>query len=93
MGQRNYIRLRARDLPIHVFAACCYTDTVDTIKASLHESPLAIENLLERWLEGLVERVGLRKELSFRLQPLGRWQILSWWKLWLSEGSKSGSFG
>jgi hypothetical protein len=49
----NYVPLPARDGPILVFTACCYTGTVHTIAASLHESPLAIEPLLKSLLDGL----------------------------------------
>jgi len=48
------------------FTACCYTGTVHTIAASLHESPLEIESLLysllESLLESLLQRAALRKE-------------------------------
>jgi len=48
MGLWKYIQLPARDGPILVFSACCYTATVHTIAASLHGSLLAIDSLLER---------------------------------------------
>jgi hypothetical protein len=66
VGLWNYIRLLARDGPLLVFTACCYTGTVNTIAVSLHESPLAIEsllqNLLESLLESLLERAALQEE-------------------------------
>jgi hypothetical protein len=70
VGIWNYTRLPARDGPILIFAACCFTGTVHTIAASLHESPLAIErllwslleSLLEGLLESLLERAALREE-------------------------------
>jgi len=70
VGLWNYIWLPARDGPILVFTACCYTGTVHTIAVSLHESPLVIESLLksllesllERLLESLLERAALREE-------------------------------
>jgi len=61
VGLWNYIRLPARDGPIPVFTACslrCYTGTVHTIAVSPHESPLAIESLLD----SLLERAALREE-------------------------------
>jgi hypothetical protein len=67
VGLWNYIRLPARDGPILVFTACslrCYTGTVHTIAASLHESPLAIEYLLWSLLESLLE--SLRESLLER---------------------------
>jgi hypothetical protein len=71
VGLWNYIRLPARDGPILVFTGLrCYTGTVHTIAASLHESPLAIErllyslleSLLGSLLESLIERAKLREE-------------------------------
>jgi hypothetical protein len=66
VGLWNYIRLPARDGPILVFTACCFTSAVHTIAMSLHESPLAIESLLcsllESLLESLHERAALWKE-------------------------------
>jgi hypothetical protein len=74
VGLSNYIRLPASNGRILVFSACCYTATVQTIAASLHESPLAIESLLysllqsllesllENRLESLLERAAIRKE-------------------------------
>jgi hypothetical protein len=64
VGLWNYIRLPARDRPILVFTACCFTGTVHTIAASLHESPLAIESLLWSLLESLLE--SLRERLLER---------------------------
>ena len=47
MGLWKFIRLPARDGPILAFAALrCYTGTVYTITANLHESLLAIERQL-----------------------------------------------
>jgi hypothetical protein len=70
VGLWNYIRLPARGGPTLVFTACCYTQTVHTVAASLHESPLAIEcllkipleSLLKSRLESLIERAELREE-------------------------------
>jgi len=70
VGLWPYIRLPARDGPILVFTGCCYTGSIHTIAASLHESPLAIEILLkslleslhESLLECLLERAALREE-------------------------------
>ena len=72
MGLWNYIRLPARDGPILVFTACCYTGTVQAIAASLHESPLAIESLLKSLLESLLR--GLLESLieSLLESPLER---------------------
>jgi len=56
VGLWNYIRLPARDGPILVLTARCFTGTVHTIAASLHESPLAIQSLLKSLLESLLER-------------------------------------
>jgi len=70
VGLWNYMPLPARDGPILVFTACCYTGTVHPIAASLHESPLVIESLLsslldtvlQSLLENLLERAALREE-------------------------------
>jgi hypothetical protein len=70
VGLWPYIRLPARDGSILLFTGCCYTGSVHTIAASLHESPLAIESLLksllerllESLLESLLERAALREE-------------------------------
>jgi len=47
-------------------SSCCYTATVCTIAASLHEGLLAIESLLwsllESMLESLLERAALWEE-------------------------------
>jgi len=54
------------DLYLPVFTACslrCYTGTVHAIAASLHESPLAIESLLDSLLErAAFERAGLQEK-------------------------------
>jgi hypothetical protein len=57
-GLWNYIRLPARDGPIPVFTTCShcgYTSTVHTITGSAHESPLAIESLLNSLLDSLLD--------------------------------------
>ena len=64
MGLWNYIWLPARDGPIPVCTACsirCYTGTVHTIAASPHESPLAIESLLNSLLDSLLERAAFER--------------------------------
>jgi len=69
-----------------------------TIAASLHESTLAIEYLLNSLLESLFEslferavfeRAAPQEEYSFPWKAFGRWQTLSLWKLWLMDSSKS----
>jgi len=60
VGRWNYIRLPARDGPLLLFTASCYTGTVHTIAASLHESPLAIESLFDSLLDSLLETAALR---------------------------------
>jgi hypothetical protein len=98
VGLWHYIWLPARDVPILVFTVCCYTGSVHTMAASLHESPLAIESLLKSPLESLHqsllqnlhERAALREELSSPpLEAFGRWQTLCLRKLCLTEASKS----
>jgi hypothetical protein len=52
------------DLYLPVFTACslrCYTGTVHAIAASLHESTLAIESLLDSLLDSLLERAAFEK--------------------------------
>jgi len=62
VGLWNYFQLPARDEPLLVLSACCFTGTVHTIAASLHESPQAIGILLWSLLESLLERAVLREE-------------------------------
>jgi hypothetical protein len=94
----NYIWLPAKDGFILVYTGLrCYTGTVHCIAPSLHESPLAVErllqslhvtlldNLLERQHESLVgsliERAEHREEKRFPPEAFGRWQNPSLWKL------------
>jgi hypothetical protein len=58
VGVCNYIWLPARDGPIPVLTVrslSSFTGTVHTITASLPDSPLAIESLLQSLLETLLE--------------------------------------
>jgi len=66
MGLWNYRPLLARDEHILIITAYCYTSSVYTIAASLHESPLVTDSLLlsllQSLLESLLERAALQEE-------------------------------
>jgi hypothetical protein len=64
MDEWNHTQLKARDGPLLLFTALyCFTGTVHTIAASLHEIPLVTDSLLHSLLESLLGSMDERAEL------------------------------